>query len=124
MRWVEAVINKIGTYVTWPIRSLRLDDLGLLYRNRESRYNCQLSYRLTVPRDGSGVVTGVTVTRTTATGDPCDAPLTVSPAATVAGTTRTQVGNDAPTLKVTLTNPGALSVQLPVTGVAWAPIKP
>jgi hypothetical protein len=121
---VEIVLKRITSFVTWPIRSFSLDQLFNLYKARENRANCRLSYRLTVPRDGSGVVSAVTISRTSDTGDACDAPITVDPAAVVTGATRAPpIGADAPTVRVTLTNPGALSVQLPVSGVPWAPIK-
>lgn len=80
MRWAEAVISELSKYASWPLVSLKLDDLYAAFRAREARDACRLSYRLTIGLDAS--ITGVTVTSAAAAGGaPCTAPL-LSPAGT------------------------------------------
>jgi hypothetical protein len=78
MAWVEAVLAELHAFVTWPVISLKLDDLYAEFKAREARDACRLSYRLTVGSDGA--VAAVTVA---SGGGACVAPLMVSKAAGV-----------------------------------------
>ncbi|KAI8469258.1 MAG: hypothetical protein J3K34DRAFT_522256 [Monoraphidium minutum] len=78
MMWTEAVLARLISVVSWPIRSVKLDDLSQLYVAREARDACRLSYRLTVSR-ATQAVTRVTAAAAGAPGGgaDCAAPLTV-----------------------------------------------
>jgi hypothetical protein len=81
MRWVAAVVAEYRRYVTWPVESLKLDDLFATYQAREARTACQLDYSLEV--DAAGGVAGVTVaSRAAAGGGGCAAPLLTAAGAT------------------------------------------
>lgn len=79
MMWAEAVLSHFLSYVDWPVRSVKLDDLSQLYLERQARDDCQLSYRLVVSR-GAQAVRSVEVRAAGAPGGGapvCAAPLIV-----------------------------------------------
>ncbi|KAJ3327860.1 hypothetical protein HDU93_001780, partial [Gonapodya sp. JEL0774] len=76
-QWVEAIVAKYTATVTWPIQGLKMDDLALLYRERESRETCGISTTLNV---ATGVVSSVTVKTTNA----CKVGVTLPPGVTPA----------------------------------------
>jgi hypothetical protein len=78
--WVTNVVNKLLTWVTWPIETLKMDDLYAAFKDREARDNCQLTYTLTVDQTSS--VSGITVK---SGGGACNAPLLLPFGAGVAG---------------------------------------
>jgi hypothetical protein len=80
-KWVTAVVNKLLTWVTWPIETLKMDDLYAAFKDREARDNCQLTYTLDV--DASSRVSGITVK---SGGGACSAPLLLPNTASVSGT--------------------------------------
>lgn len=106
MRWVDAVAAEFSKYVTWPLASLKLDDLFAAYLAREERDACQLGYAVEVTPGGD--VTAVHVTSAPASagvlGGPatCSAPLLLPGGATVVEVAR-----------------GGAAV-LPITGLRWA----
>ncbi|KIZ02837.1 hypothetical protein MNEG_5126 [Monoraphidium neglectum] len=114
MRWIERVLTRVTAWVTWPVRSLKLDDLMALYRRREARDNCKLSYRLEVAT-ASGAVQAVTVR---SGGGACQAPLTVGAAASAAGGARDAVEAAAPVYRFDLAAGAVLRVA--TSGMAWA----
>jgi hypothetical protein len=74
MRWVDAVVAEFGKYASWPLTSLKLDDLRAAFLARQARDACALSYALQV--GANGTVTAVTVTSgAAADGTQCSAPL-------------------------------------------------
>jgi hypothetical protein len=78
--WVTAVVNKLLTWVTWPIETLKMDDLYAAFKDREARDNCQLTYTLDV--DASSRVSAITVK---SGGGACSAPLLLPFGAGVSG---------------------------------------
>jgi hypothetical protein len=112
MAWAEAVLQLLGTFVDWPVRSMKLDDLSGLYVARQARDDCRLNVRLSVSRAGGGVTT-VNVTSGAAPGGagarPCVASLMVRP-----GVTLTPLGG-APAAAVTAsTADGVRTLAVPV----------
>lgn len=61
MLWAEAALDQFSSVVSWPVKSLKLDDLTQHFVRREARDACGLRYKLTINRVTGGV-TGVTVT--------------------------------------------------------------
>jgi hypothetical protein len=117
MHWVEAVLGKLATYVNWPVRSFKMDDLLLQYMAREQRDAAGLVYTLQVDTD-AGVLASVNITSTSGA---AAAPITVGTHATLAGAQLVQgpAGGDAVSTKlVSLPGPGS-TVSISVTGVAW-----
>jgi hypothetical protein len=112
MSWVEAVLGKLATYVNWPVRSLKMDDLLLQYIAREQRDAAGLVYTLTVDTD-AGALVNVNITSTSGA---AAAPIMVGTGAQVA---QGPAAGDAVSTKVlSLTGPGS-TVSLSVTGVTW-----
>lgn len=117
MSWVEAVLGKLATYVNWPVRSLKMDDLLLQYIAREQRDAAGLVYTLTVDTD-AGALVNVNITSTSGA---AAAPIMVGTNAAIAGAQVAQgpAAGDAVSTKVlSLTGPGS-TVSLSVTGVTW-----
>lgn len=100
MRWVEAVLAEFKKFVTWPVKSLKLDDLYAMYKAREARDACDLSYTLNIA-DDDGAVQSVTIKSAatpTSEGGSCSAPL--------------MLGGDTGTLSVPVSIGGSASVAL------------
>jgi hypothetical protein len=108
MRWVDAVVGAFKSYVTWPIASLKLDDLQALYLARGARDACKLTYTLDVAP--SGAIGSVAVSSTGGAGG-CSAPLLYGPADAAAAPA---------SLQVPLPAGGSAVAQLP--GQTWAPL--
>jgi hypothetical protein len=88
-KWVTAVVNKLLTWVTWPIETLKMDDLYAAFKDREARDNCQLTYTLNV--DAASSVSSITVK---SGGGACNAPLLLPNTVSVSG--GNVAGNTAP----------------------------
>ncbi|KIZ05898.1 hypothetical protein MNEG_2062 [Monoraphidium neglectum] len=74
MRWVDAVVAEFGKYASWPLTSLKLDDLRAAFLARQARDACALSYAIEV--GANRTVTAVTVkSGAAADGTQCSAPL-------------------------------------------------
>jgi hypothetical protein len=114
MRWVEAVLHKVTACVTWPVRSLKLDDLQQLFKLREQRDNCNLLYRLAVST-ATNKVTAITVTSLPGTTSGCSAPLTVGAGATITGGVADTTDAAAPLYRV------ALAAGRTATSLDWKP---
>jgi hypothetical protein len=119
MRWIEAVLQKLTACVTWPVRSLKLDDLQQQFKLREQRDNCNLSYRLAVST-ATNKVTAITVTSLPGATSGCSAPLTVAAGATVTGGVADTTDAAAPVYRVALTVGGAATIG---TSLDWKPIQ-
>ncbi|KAI8809971.1 hypothetical protein BJ742DRAFT_889299 [Cladochytrium replicatum] len=52
-QWTEHVVQKLNATVSWPVRSLKLDDLMDAFLARERRDACGLSSTLVLSNDGS-----------------------------------------------------------------------
>ncbi|KAJ3126143.1 hypothetical protein HK098_007854 [Nowakowskiella sp. JEL0407] len=71
-RWVETVVFKLSQYVSWPMISLKQDDMAIVFENRLKRKNCGIDANLVY--DVTGVnVTGLTITST----GTCELPISV-----------------------------------------------
>jgi hypothetical protein len=58
--WADAVLDRLASLVAWPVRSLKLEDLGRLYLEREARDACNLEYRLFINK-AAGTVSRVAI---------------------------------------------------------------
>lgn len=112
-RWLTAVLSEFHSLVSWPVRSLKLDDLYATYKEREVRDACGLSWRIEITPDKN--VKTLTVT---AAGGGCVAPVTLPTGAGASAGTLEAVGADAPTLRVPLA--AGASQQIDVTGLTWS----
>jgi len=95
-------IQEYQQYVNWPLNSLKLDDVYALYQARETRDACDLGYTLQV--DGTGAVTGVTVTSVAA---PAGVTSCAAPLLTAAGQSSVAV-------------PAGGSASVSPSGLTWA----
>jgi hypothetical protein len=109
MRWVDAVVGAFKSYVTWPLTSLKLDDLQALFLARGVRDACQLSYTLDV--SPTGAVNSVAVSSGAAGSGSCSAPLLLGKADATAVPS---------TLQVPLARGGSGTAAL--SGQVWAPL--
>ncbi|KAI8465295.1 MAG: hypothetical protein J3K34DRAFT_461466 [Monoraphidium minutum] len=116
MRWVERVLSRLTGWVTWPVRSLKLDDLMAAYSARAARDACALSYRLEVATTGpnAGRVVAVSVA---SGGGGCGAPFIAGGAAAAAGAARDGLEAAAPLFTVPLAAGGAARVE--TAGIPW-----
>jgi hypothetical protein len=48
-RWLKAVLTEFHSVVNWPVQSKKLDDLYAIFKEREARDACKLSYRCALP---------------------------------------------------------------------------
>ncbi|KAI6791281.1 hypothetical protein KC361_g7427 [Hortaea werneckii] len=115
MSWVETVVQEMTRLTTWPILTLKHDDIAALFMNRMTVDQCQPSLTWTLSDDG-GSITGATLS---ANGDSCSAPIPVTfpvSASTTGGqTTREQLGSDSLTIWTTLTgSPVSFELDSPV----------
>jgi len=116
--WVETVLQELMRLTTWPVTTLKHDDVAIQFNQRMARDQC--NYGLTWNYNTAGnAVTSVTVT---ANNNKCSAPIPVtlpSAGVSVSGGTATteKLGNDTPIVWVTLNgSPVTLSLTTPV---AW-----
>ncbi|KAF2157784.1 hypothetical protein K461DRAFT_326030 [Myriangium duriaei CBS 260.36] len=113
--WVETVLQELMRLTTWPVITLKHDDLAVEFTNRMARDAC--GYALNWNYNAAGnAVTSVTLT---ANGNTCSVPIpvTVPGPVTVSGATATadQVGSDPLIMWVTLTGqPATLTLNTPV----------
>jgi hypothetical protein len=84
MRWAEFMLSRLMSYVSWPVETLKFDDLLALYQAREQRDACATRYTLRINVTTS-TVTQVTTTATGGSGT-CRAPLMYPVTATLNGT--------------------------------------
>jgi hypothetical protein len=118
MVWVERVVAAAKAYTSWPIETLKQDDLLNWFLERENRDRCGLTYTLTVT-DTTKIITGYTITSTGATtGTTCKAPLLVPTAATVAGSTLGPVTSSGAQHRLVSVAPNAV-VSGTITGATW-----
>jgi hypothetical protein len=119
-RWVNAVTARLMQLVSWPVESLKMDDLYNLYLQRQSRDACNLEYQIQVNLNARRV-TQVTATRR-AGAEACLAPLLIPSAATVttsAGAGPVAVAG-ARTLQFNMATLNAAQTLLTSTaGLAW-----
>ncbi|KAJ9624033.1 hypothetical protein H2203_005480 [Taxawa tesnikishii (nom. ined.)] len=112
--WVETVVQEMMRLTTWPIISLKHDDIATAFTNRMTLDNCKPNLSYTYSADGKSI-TGVTVT---ATNNQCSVPVPVtfpSKATTSAVTTSEQYGTDPLTVFVTLKgSPVTFTLSTPV----------
>ncbi|KAI8474659.1 MAG: hypothetical protein J3K34DRAFT_465487 [Monoraphidium minutum] len=87
-RWTQQVAAEFNRFATWPVTSLKLDDLKAAFEDRQARDACALSYALDV--SPTGAVDGVVVTSAAPPGGTCAAPLLL-PGGPSAGSPRVQV---------------------------------
>jgi hypothetical protein len=119
MRWVEAVLRKLTACVTWPVQSLKLDDLQQQFKLREQRDNCKLAYRLAVST-ATNKVTGVAVTSQPGATSGCSAPLTVGAGAAVSGGAVDATDAAAPVYRVALGAGGTATLG---ANLDWKPTR-
>jgi hypothetical protein len=121
MLWMEAVLNKLQSFVAWPVQSLKMDTLFQLFLEREKRDNCGISYTLRLD-PASGQVVGITVSSTNATvNGTCIVPIMYPVAATLTGAPLAMgppagAGVDSEVLNITA---NGQQVNLTASGMAW-----
>jgi hypothetical protein len=107
MRWVEAVVAEFAKYASWPLTSLKLDDLRAAFLARQARDECALSYAIEV--GANGTIAAVTV-KSGATADgssQCWAPLIAGGSAAAGGSS----------VNIPVVKGGAARVEL--QGLSW-----
>ena len=107
MQWVDAVLAEFKKVVTWPVKSLKIDDLMMEYKAREARDACSLDYALDVTPEGTVQSVTVTSGATAPAGGSCSAPLIL--------------GGSGGTVNVPVSVGGTATVA--VTGQTWNPLK-
>ncbi|KAI7073828.1 hypothetical protein KC352_g42243 [Hortaea werneckii] len=100
---------------TWPILTLKHDDIAALFMNRMTVDQCEPSLSWTLSIDGKSI-TGATLS---SKGNSCSAPIPVtfpvSASSTGGLTTREQLGSDPLTIWTTLTgSPVSFQLDSPV----------
>jgi hypothetical protein len=86
MRWAEFMLARLMSYVSWPVETLKFDDLLALYQQREQRDACAPRYTLQIEDNGSSkTLTQVTVSATGGSGS-CWVPLMTPSGAQLEGT--------------------------------------
>jgi hypothetical protein len=87
---------------TWPMRTLKHDDLAQAFLNRQTRDLCRPSMTYTTSADGANIES---INVYTAGGNNCKTPIPITvPVATstTTGATKEQLGSDPLTLWVTM----------------------
>ncbi|KAI7484157.1 hypothetical protein KC351_g4692 [Hortaea werneckii] len=115
MSWVETVVQEMTRLTTWPILTLKHDDIAALFMNRMTVDQCEPSLSWTLSIDGKSI-TGATLS---SKGNSCSAPIPVafpvSASSTGGLTTREQLGSDPLTIWTTLTgSPVSFQLDSPV----------
>jgi hypothetical protein len=102
MSWIEVVTAELIRVTTWPIRSLKHDDLAVVFLNRQTRDLCRPSMTWTTSTTGNEIEA---VNIYTAGGNKCGTPIPITVPSAVSsntGATNEQLGNDPLTLWVTM----------------------
>jgi hypothetical protein len=97
--WVEQTVQEFKRLCTWPMVTLKQDDLATVFTDRMTRDNCNYTLAWTV---ASGMITAVTVG---SNGNTCAVPIpvTIPGGVTNPGSFRTeQIGSDPFTIWVQL----------------------
>jgi hypothetical protein len=103
--WVETVVNEIARLVTWPMITLKHDDLATKFKNRMTLDGCSPLLTYTYSSDMTKII-GATLStngNTCGTVVPVTFPGTVS-STTAANYTTEQIGSDPLTYWVTMGN--------------------
>jgi hypothetical protein len=102
MTWVETVATELVRLTTWPVKTLKHDDIAQAFLNRQTRDQCRPSLTWTTTADGKGIDT---INVYTAGGNKCGTtiPITVpTTPSTTTGATKEQLGADPLTLWITM----------------------
>ncbi|KUJ08212.1 uncharacterized protein LY89DRAFT_599894 [Mollisia scopiformis] len=114
--WVEIVLGELMRVVTWPIISLKHDDIATAFAQRMARDNC--NYTMTYTLDSvAQTITSITLSNP---GNTCAAPIPITVPGPVKSTRRfttEQLGGDPLTIWVPLV--GAAEAFDLKTPVAW-----
>ncbi|KAH6612971.1 hypothetical protein C7974DRAFT_322017 [Boeremia exigua] len=98
MIWTEVIVQEMTRLTSWPITTLKHDDIATLFKNRMARDQCRPSLSYTLSDDASSIV-GVTVGSNSNT---CSVPIPVtfpgSASTTAGGTTSEKIGSDPLTI--------------------------
>ncbi|KAL2289730.1 hypothetical protein FJTKL_01057 [Diaporthe vaccinii] len=109
--WVEELVDEMTRLVSWPIRTLKHDDLGIAFVERRQRDECRPALRMDYSADGNSLV-GATVSAADAN---CQVEIPVTFPGPVRDTKvarSEQLGSDPLTLWV---RPGGASVSFELT---------
>ncbi|KAF1851495.1 uncharacterized protein K460DRAFT_391756 [Cucurbitaria berberidis CBS 394.84] len=102
MTWTEVITAEIMRLTTWPLKTLKHDDLAQAFLNRQTRDLCRPSMTWTTSANGDSIES---VNVYTAGGNNCKTtiPITVPAAvSSTTGATKEQLGSDPLTLWVTM----------------------
>lgn len=119
--WLKAVLTELHSMVSWPVTSLKLDDLYAAFKAREARDACKLSYKLEIDTaaaaaGGSPRVSSVTVSG--GSGGACSAPLMAPAGASASAGAWEGSGPGVRTLRVNVGAGG--SVKVDTQGLPWS----
>jgi len=116
--WVETIVNRFTSLTTWPLITLKQDDLVTVFMDRMTKDQCQPKLRNIYSATNTTMkITGFEVS---ASGNQCSVPIPVTiPGGTVTslqGSTTEQVGNDPLTLWVPLSGAAkTFQLSIPLT---------
>ncbi|KAF2268322.1 hypothetical protein CC78DRAFT_576331 [Lojkania enalia] len=102
MTWVETITEEIIRLTTWPMKTLKHDDLAQQFVNRRTRDLCRPSLTWTTSLDGKSIES---ISVYTAGGNKCGTTIPITVPAAVSsstGATKEQLGSDPLTLWVTM----------------------
>ncbi|KAF1914211.1 hypothetical protein BDU57DRAFT_286325 [Ampelomyces quisqualis] len=102
MTWIETITAEMVRLTTWPLKTLKHDDLAQAFVNRQIRDLCRPSLTWTTSADGANIES---INVYTAGGNNCGTPIPITvPVATssTTGATKEQLGSDPLTLWVTM----------------------
>ncbi|KAH8693314.1 hypothetical protein GQ44DRAFT_832799, partial [Phaeosphaeriaceae sp. PMI808] len=102
MTWVETIVTELLKYTTWPIKSLKHDDLAQAFLNRQARDLCMPSMTWTTSVNGDSIEA---VDLYTTIGNTCSTPIPITVPTDIfsgAGATNEQLGSDPLTLWVNI----------------------
>lgn len=111
--WVETVINEMTRLVTWPVVTLKHDDISASFAARMARDQCVPSMAYTLDTTGKKIVGVVVSTKTNSCSVPI--PVTLPGAITNTGFTTEQLGSDPLTVWVPMSGSSvSLTLKTPV----------
>jgi hypothetical protein len=116
--WMETIVPEITRLVSWPLVSLKHDDIAASFAARMARDSCKpsMSYTLSGNSTNAAAITGITISTS---GNTCSTtiPVTIPGSVTsTAGYTTEKLGNDPTTIWVKMAGkPVTFTLSSPVT---------
>lgn len=112
MAWVETIAQEMYRLTDWPITSLKHDDVGKYFVDRETLDNCKPKLSYTYSSDGKSIQSATVTTNSNTCGVPVPVTIPVDSATTEGGTsTSDKVGTEPVIIWVTM-NGSPVTVKL------------